>query len=1469
MNTSQKQPAKVLGIQFSILSPDEIRAQSVAKITSKETYINGEPQLNGLFDPRMGTIEPGIICPTDGLDYMKTPGYFGHLELARPVLYIQYLSIILKILKCVCFKCSKILIDKNKYSNLLKLSSKDRWDSVCKLCTKVKRCGDVNDNGCGCKQPDKIKKEGLSTIIAEWSKLTASMAEKTTLKLTPENIITIFRRISDKDIEFLGFSPLWSRPEWMICQVLAVPPPAIRPSVKHDAQQRSEDDITHIIINIIKANNTLFEKINQNANQTIIDDWTTMLQFYIATMVNNKIPGVHNITQRSGRPLKSITERLNGKFGRVRGNLMGKRVDFSARSVITPDASIGIKELGVPIKIAMNLTYPELVNSLNINYLKVLVKNGPDVYPGANIIVKKNGDNISLRYTDRNSIILEIGDVVNRHMIDGDPVLFNRQPTLHRMSMMAHITKVMTVGSSFRMNVADTKPYNADFDGDEMNLHKPQNEESVSELLNLAAVKHHIISPGNNKPIIGIYQDSLLGSYLFSRDDVKFDRIKAMNLIMRNTNIDTSVFVKETISNMDILSQLMPAVSIHNGGLNVTSGEYISGRLNAGSTKKIIHYINNDIGCDSAVHFIDDLQNVITQYMKSNSYSVGISDLISNKQTKDNIIEVIMEKKRAVKELSDQILLGTFENTTGKENVIEYETKVNNILNKAQEEAGKIGKKSLSNDNRFVIMIKSGSKGKDINIAQMISCLGQQNVDGKRIPYGYENRTLPHYTKYDDSPEARGFVENSFIDGLTPQELFFHAMGGRVGLIDTAIKTSQTGYIQRRLIKGMEDVKIEYDMTVRNNMKKIIQFQYGSDGFSTVFVESQKLPIVSMNIEDIYEHFTIPKNNFNQLIFEVRVIPNIKKQKDELNETTLKYINLMLDNRDVVAKNVFNMKNENVQNIYLPVNFNRIISTVKDLCKINNTSVVDITPLDVFKMIENTFNNLETPFHKHSKLFRLMYFYYLSPKKLLIDNRFYKDAIVLLLNKIELQYKKSIVNPGEMVGLICAQSIGEPATQMTLNTFHFAGVASKSNVLRGVPRIEEILSLSSSPKNPSVTVVLKDKDKTDIQRVQEIMYKLELTTIKNIVSASSIYFDPYDNISNVKEDEILMKTFSEYSNLFSDVLPKEKYSKWVIRLEMSKEQMLYRNISMDDIYFAINNSYNDNVSCVYSDLNADNLIFRIRIKDLIKKKTSTLNGDATDEIYILNNILDNILNNITIKGVSNIDKVTMRKIQDTVRKENGNYISDEHWVLDTAGTNLLNILGKEYINPQKTISNDIMEVYKIFGIEAARQAIYNELIEVVEFDGTYINYHNIGLLCDRMCVNYKMTSMFRHGINNDNIGPLAKASFEETPEMFFRAARHGELDNMRGVSANVMLGQQGKFGTSSFDIILDIDMIKPITIFERPKERPIEESFDIDDPNDKCSLNKISINNSVGIGSDKYTGEVPSDYDMNFKSMGF
>jgi len=1497
-NKYKSRTSDIIGIQFSILSPDEIRKGSVAEITTRDTYINNKPVIGGLFDPRMGVLEPGLICPTDGFDYMKTPGYFGHIELARPVFYIQYLNTVIKILRCICFKCSKLLISKEKYENILRnYTYEERWNAIFQLSSKVKRCGDESEDGCGCKQPCKIKKEGLASLFAEWDNLNSSEAseenkdEKLNIKLQPEMVIRMFRRISDEDVSFMGFSPIFSRPDWMICQVLAVPPPSVRPSVKHDAQQRSEDDISHILVNIIKANKTLQDKMSINAPSNIIDDWTTLLQYYIATMVDNKIPGVASVAQRSGRPLKSIKERLNGKTGRVRGNLMGKRVDYSARSVITPDPNLSIEELGVPLKIAKNLTKPDIVNDRNKQFLLKLLQNGPDEYPGAKILEKKNGENISLRYVDRNSLRLENGDILHRHLMNGDGVLFNRQPTLHRMSMMCHIARIMPKADTFRLNVAVTKPYNADFDGDEMNLHAPQSIEAEIELKTLAAVPYQFISPANNKSIIGVFQDSLLGIFRFTRESSKvtFTKRDIMNLLMCIKNIDIE-FLKSSSTAFDILTQIFPPLSLKyktkgfgdeddyetsNSVVEIINGVIKRGQIEkaviGSGGKGLIQRICNDFSYVKAKEFIDNLQNIVNEYMKTSGYSVGISDLIANDITNESINSTINTKKEDVQKLIDETRLGIFDNKTGKSNVDEFETQVNDILNEAANITGKIGRKSLSKDNRFVAMAVCGSKGSDLNISQMISCLGQQNVDGKRIPYGFDSRTLPHYSKYDDSPGARGFVENSFISGLTPQELFFHAMGGRTGLIDTAVKTSTTGYVQRRLIKGLEDLIVAYDMTVRNNKGKIVQFLYGHDGFDAIKIENQKFKIASMKTEDIYAHFQMPSDNLKDKIFTTSytkpTLKRMKKQEQELNTRCKSIIDEFTNIQAVIIKNVFKDKeNDDIQS---PVAFSYIINNVKNQHHIQSNSMVDLTPLEAFQLIDNTMQGFESNYYiKPNLLFKYLYYYYLSPTELLMIKRFNRKSLIHLLGQIEYYYKKAIISPGEMVGMIAAQSIGEPTTQMTLNTFHFAGVASKSTATRGVPRVEEILSLSENIKKPSVTIYLKEFDQQDRDRANTISKTIEDTKLRDVVNSIEICFDPKDDSSNIGPDKSFLKLFNEFEKIIYESkeetkVNKEK-SKWILRIILDKESMLDKNITMDDINFAIKNSYKEELTCIFSDFNSDELVIRIRINKILQKKKGATNStlDQSDEIYYLQNFQQQLMDNIILRGIKNIKKVLLRKNPGVLKFSEGKYVAKDTWVLDTVGTNLTDILAIPYIDTTKTYSNNIPEIYKVLGIEAARQSIYREFIEVLEDSGTYINEHHLSILCDRMTYNSKMISIFRHGINNDNIGPLAKASFEETPEMFIKAAKHAEIDIMKGVSANVMCGQKGYYGTNLCDLYLDIQEFKKLSAEienDKTEDDEIKSLFaNIDDPKDPCSKSNMIMNNNI---SNITAIDVPDDDD--------
>ena len=435
----------------------------MVEITSHQTYEGNEPKIGGLFDPRMGVLDNGKVCRTCGQTNHGCPGHFGHYRLTRPVYYIQFINDIINVLKCICIRCSKLLIDKDLHKDILTRKGAARNKEVITHSSNIKRCGQECEDGCGAPQPDKFTRKGIAQIVAHYQDMEQPFEVETVHRL--------FRRITDEDVDFMGYNRYFCRPDWMICTMMRIPPPQVRPSVIQDNNQRSEDDLTHKLSDLIKNDKMLQQKIENNSSKSVVDEMTNVVQYHVATLVNNEIPGVAPSAQRSGRPLKSVQQRLGGKEGRIRYNIQGKRVEFSARSVITPDPNLSVAEIGVPLEIAMNLTSPERVTPYNLDRLYKLIQNGPDKWPGAKTIVRADGRMISLKHVNTREIVLYDGDVVNRHLLDNDILLFNRQPTLHKMSMMGHRVKVLPY-KTFRLNVLVTRPYNADFDGDKPTYYK-------------------------------------------------------------------------------------------------------------------------------------------------------------------------------------------------------------------------------------------------------------------------------------------------------------------------------------------------------------------------------------------------------------------------------------------------------------------------------------------------------------------------------------------------------------------------------------------------------------------------------------------------------------------------------------------------------------------------------------------------------------------------------------------------------------------------------------------------------------------------------------------------------------------------------------------------------------------------------------------------------------------------------------
>jgi len=1914
----------IKGVQFSIMSPEEIVNKSVCEIVSTDTYSGNEPIIGGLFDSRMGVIENDKICKTCQQKNSFCPGHFGHIQLARPVFYIQFFDMIRKVLKCVCFRCSKLLIDpKSPFVTRMmskKFSRQKRFDMVYKCCSKIKRCGGDNPDGCGAKLPNKLSKENIGKIIMEWKEDQSTVVKQT---FTPEDVLIILKRISDEDADVLGFPKNINRPEHLICTVFPVPPPSVRPSVRNDTGQRCEDDLTHKLCDIIKTNAALKNKLANGVSSEQIDYWKILLQFHVATFVDNQIPGIPPAKQRTGRPLRSLTERLKSKEGRIRGNLMGKRVDFSARSVITPDPNIDIDELGVPLKMAMNLTFPEVVNQYNIQEMYKLVRNGADRYPGAKYIRTSNGSSgyrtIRLKHYDENAITLKYGDIIDRHLRNGDTVLFNRQPSLHKMSMMAHRVRVMPY-ETFRLNVCCTPSYNADYDGDEMNMHVPQSLQTENELRILASVPTQIISPRDSSPIISVVQDIVVGLYRISKEQSYVNNKQFFNIMAGNSKF-TGDYQNPILKyngakiwhGRQLLSSVInPLINLSGGkGVVIEDGVIKSGIVDKKFYQEmsygLIQTVHNDLGMNECSALFDNTQRLICDWLVYNGFSVGISDLMINKSTSNKLKDEIKSLKVDVYKQIDDIHMGNFKNHTIMTNNDHFEALVNQRLDSATKTINNIGTENIKDDqNRMMNMINSKSKGNPINVSQMMGCVGQQSVEGKRIQYGFDSRTLPHFTRYDDGPEARGFVENSFIKGLTAQEFFFHAMGGREGLIDTAVKsvtadtellvienglpksvtigawvdahldrlpskvkhfpedrnmellelerpalipttdehghiswaeltavtrhdpgeriykivtdsgreitvaesetlliwdpakrefhkrmtnlvevgdevpvnefvpappdllksvdmrryfpptdyiygsqfhkavrmmneaqgddyfiprgwwqannhrnfvlpytkkasltrvtsgrsnvdnikegfiypyharrevsaiperfplsrkngrflglyladgnndpvtgkvciskndegvlafvrdwfdehgmkhktytreinrtaestgnrimgktttiqgystlmalfidelcgkgsenknvpdvafaapdefvqgliegyftgdgcvnaagtsiqvgstsrpmlegfafllaryrifgrivisqqgsnnlgtknilplhtltingvhgdrfanrfdlfiegkqerlkqnkmtdycryetqndmivdpivdiqvlstkghpklydvtvpstlnfstrnlvelvdTSETGYLQRKLIKAMEDAKVNFDMTVRSAGGNIIQYQYGDDSVDAIKLEKHHLDYLAFDITlgTMEDQYLLTDNDNLRAIVSDDVIKEFQSTPNWQRKMT-DYFHQVLQDREFIITQMYKDKPEIT--VIHPVAAYRLIKSTKRMFDLDNVTLPsDLNPMYVLSRMEELYKRC-TPNPKFpcTKLMAIVIRHYFSPKKMVMHHKFTQAAFDYLVENFAHKYQESLVNPSEMVGVVAAQSIGEPSTQLTLNTFHSAGIASASKIVRGVPRIKELLSVSKNIKAPSLTVYLRPEYREKYETAQRAMNSVQMTNIKDMVISSRIYYEPDPQTTDVQQDTGFMRAYARFQEI--DPTCAEITSPWVLRFELDHAKMLEFGLDANDVHLALTMYCDDKVHCVFSDDNNEHMVFRIR-----------LTGNAiTDVVTELKGLEFNIMEKIIISGISKIKKASINKKKSKVLSKDSIfkvYEDFEEHVLETDGTNLVDVLGNKYVDNTRTISNDIMEIYETLGVEAARQALYNEIKDILN-DSTSVNHRHIALLVDTMTCKGYLLSIDRHGINRSDIGPLAKCSFEETSDILIKAGIFGERDKITGVSANIILGQIAQCGTGDSKISMDTDAIGRLQVADEEPDEGLE-----------------------------------------------
>ncbi len=1992
---------RIDNVQFSVWNPEELKGYSMTKkeknvpagITTHESYRDGEPVLGGINDPRMGN--------TFEKDH---PGYFGHVELARPVYHVGFINAVLSILRCVSFYTGKLLFnpedEKLAWEKLQLLKGKARLGLLAKMSTRFVECRET-------KQPlPKYRKEGLKLVMNFGDKADQSQipgSGERTQTLTAQHALEVLRKISDEDCEKLGLNPKWARPDWLILQVLPVPPPHVRPSVSMGGTQRCEDDLTHKISDIVKANLAVMYAERNGDAEHVMEQYVSLLQYHCATFVDNQLPYQPQASQKSGKPLKTLRQRLVGKEGRVRGNLMGKRVDFSARTVITADPNLSIDQVGVPKSIALNLTVPVRVTNFNMHYLRDLIRNGPSVHPGAKYVVRDDGVRIDLRYASRSEVTLKKGWIVERHLTHDDVVLFNRQPSLHKMSIMGHRVRVMN-WSTFRMNLSVTSPYNADFDGDEMNLHVPQSLTARAEAETMMMVNKVIVSPQSNKPVMGIVQDSLLSSWRMTRRDVFLNKNEFFNILMWAEEFDGKVPIPAIMVPMknkpgqyhalwtgkQAFSSIIPdginlqtRANGHNDkekfprDLNpedttvlIQNGEIVTGIIDKGTLGAkqggLIHVCFNELGPEITRILMNQIQKISNHFVLHFGFTVGVGDTVADDATQAKVRDVLTAAKEIVSELVKKGQRGTLQVQPGRTMQESFEDHVNIALNEARDNAGKESVKSLTTANNFKATVTSGSKGSSINISQIMACVsgdslvslgsglsipiseicpavdtssendlvaeidepvlshidvahqpskenkamrgnmsatvplsdlpvtgesrkdvglasashaitrgemrdvvkvtlldgrhlictgdheilvrdtdgekkyvaaeklkpdykvvvslfgsihdslfeedktsiwrtgnnlrvnnahsrartlalarliglllsdghltenagaslyvdsieaatqaaadsdivasngaskasivyvpdadkyegskgyfnvhvplvvakemrelgvstgdkvrlslkypqflrqedcplsvvrefcaawwggagtspgvdtrgtplprkcasqscriyedgkwswtnltslvefqqlnvdllkrlgvnailkvhtdyrlqgddtilcrscaiektsnsvlepilpklsafvsklsaanidnvslvtgrvgikfetvedaarfagvigvrysasklrrwtawssyykyrshvkkpmdyrqfcedagveelakvgtdlrnsassmtlrvvsveelpeqhqvydltvpegvsfvannivvhncvGQQNVEGQRIPYGFRHRTLPHFYKDDLGPESRGFVENSYLKGLSPQEFYFHAMGGREGLIDTACKTAETGYIQRRLVKALEDIMVRYDGTVRNGRGDIIQFLYGEDGMDGAFVESQKIPMLLYPAARMKDEFEYNPNEVSfgfhhgkpymlpSIIESIQnnatVMALLRKEAGQIyhDQKLLRIIFYEREPGGALATDT---------SLALPVNLQRMIWNVQKTYKLDMNQTSDLDPTYIISQVYGLIDRLvvvsgEDHLSKEAQenattLFKIMLRCTFASKVVLIKYRLTKEAFDALMLQIESRFNKAMVNPGESCGVLAAQCVGEPATQMTLNTFHFAGVSAK-NVTLGVPRLKEIINGAKNVKTPSVTVYLDKEHGASEDLAKKVMANLEYTRLKELAVETSILFDPDPENTIVEDDRDFVEAHWEVADL--SVVSPSSLSPWLLRIVADKGVMRFKGITNEEIVDIIKQDFGDTLFCISNEENEASCVMHIRIvratgpqkpADSEEDKNEVVQDDeanmiyGVDEFIFLRKLEAEIMENMKLRGVPSIKKVYIRTLE-TQRPDSvsGGFSDHSEYVLDTDGTNLLAVLAQPGVDHTRTVSNDCIEIWGTLGAEALRRSLLNEIRAVISFDGSYVNYRHLSMLVDVMAQRGELCPVTRHGINRNESGPIQRCSFEETVEILMDAAAFSELDPLSSVSENILLGQLAPLGTGHFELFLNEEMLK-------------------------------------------------------------
>ncbi|XP_031486143.1 DNA-directed RNA polymerase III subunit 1 [Nymphaea colorata] len=1352
-------PRKIKSIQFSTFSGTEVMNAAEVQVHKPVFYeINREPVAHGLLDRRMGISSKSGFCATCHADFTNCPGHFGYLKLVLPVFHIGYFKDIQTILQCICKSCAHILLPENERKALLKNMRNPRLEALQKkaylkkvigICKRVHicpHCGDYNGTvkKASMQQPAlAISHQYSNSNDKKFMDCSSDSNGKNICILNPLRVLHLFMRVTDEDKDILY---LYDRPEKLLITNIPVPPTPIRPSAFVDSGSMSnENDITSRLKTILQINNAVRLQLQDGNTQACMDNWL-LLQNEVGLYINSDHPSIQSSNMQS-QPLQGFVQRLKGKHGRFRGNLSGKRVNFTGRTVISPDPNLKITEVGIPILMAQILSYPERVSHHNIEKLRQRVRNGLQKYPGANYVILADGTKQFLKFGNREHIAEELkhGCIVERHLEDGDAVLFNRQPSLHRMSIMCHRAKIMP-WRTLRFNESVCNPYNADFDGDEMNLHIPQTEEARAEALMLMGVQNNLCTPKNGQILVASTQDFLTSSFLITRKDTFYDRAafslmcSYMGDAMDPIDLPTPALLKpiELWTGKQLFSVLIrPHASMriyvnlflkekncmknrgtmcpNDGFVYIRNSELLCGQvgkatLGNGNKSGLFSVLIRDYNAHAAASCMNRLAKLSARWIGNHGFTIGIDDVQPEVRLAKKNSRVIRLAQNHCNSYIDDYNKGVLQPQPGSTAAETLEAMITSELSGIREKVGEVCTKLLPWRNSPLIMSQCGSKGSLINICQMIGCVGQQSVGGRRAPNGFMERSLPHFLRNDKSPAAKGFVTNSFYTGLTATEFFFHTMGGREGLVDTAVKTADTGYMSRRLMKSLEDLSIHYDQTVRNASGVIVQLRYGEDGMDPSKMEGDDgQPL-----------------NLEHLFVKMQAVCPLGSQKCLSHDEILRIVDDRLSKAGLMPEDGSSSSFKDM-----------LIGFIKKQLSAWNM------PFDVRKKEDN---------YKDQKDVLLV-----AGNKAGISSQQLKYFLETSIHR----YRSKTVEGATAVGAIGAHSIGEPGTQMTLKTFHFAGVASM-NVTLGVPRIKEIINAAKNISTPIITAILSSHEDINVARI--VKNRIESTMLGQVSKSIKIVYSGRDAYLQVNLDweaiEAMHLEISSYTII--DAILKHP------KIKLKRE----------------------NIACV------DDWELKIYPPASDKKKLD----------YALH-FISSLLPNVVVKGIPTISRAIIKEDEKSYVDAEDQKKKKKLYSLLLEGTNLTAVMGIPGVVGEKTKSNHVIEIEQTLGIEAARQSIIDEIQFIMKNHGMTIDIRHMMLLADVMTFKGEVLGITRFGIKKMKDSVLMLASFEQTTDHLFDASVHGKVDPIEGVSECIIMGIPMPIGTGLLKIKQSLDQV--------------------------------------------------------------